>query len=109
MGYTGLEKLLNVVLKLKYDWISRVDVPYHYAQHDDNVTYYVHLYINKNIFKLTDQEKFPEGVYKMPLNLFEKKTKTNFNFLRKDIDNLFHNQILSGKYNLDIWFFFPKQ
>ena len=42
MGYIHLDKLLNVILKLKYDWISNIDVPYHYSNVGHGDVYYVH-------------------------------------------------------------------
>ena len=110
MGYIHLDKLLNVVLKLKYDWISKIDIPYHYSNVGHGDVYYVHIYINHNIFKVIDDPKsLPKDQYKVPLDEFEKKTKTNFKFLRREIDDLFHTQILSGNLEQDIWIFIPKE
>lgn len=108
MGYTHLDKLLNVVLKLKYDWISKIDVPYHYETAHGDV-YYVHIYVNDDILKILDDPKlFPKNQYKIPLDEFEKKTKTKFKTLRRDIDDLFRAQILSGQVEQDIWIFVPE-
>ena len=63
-----------------------------------------------NIFKVIDDPKsLPKDQYKVPLDEFEKKTKTNFKFLRREIDDLFHTQILSGNLEQDIWIFIPKE
>ena len=89
MGYTHLDKLLNVILKLKYDWISKIDIPYHYSNVGHGDVYYVHIYINHNIFKVIDDPKFlPKDQYKVPLDEFEKKTKTNFKFFRGIISSI---------------------
>jgi hypothetical protein len=108
MGYTNLDKLLNVVLKLKYDWISKIDIPYHHNRHGNVDVYNVHVYINENIFNVVNKEFFPRNVYKIPLDEFENETKTKFKFLRQNIDDLFHSQILSGRIEQDIWIFIPK-
>ena len=66
--------------------------------------------IYHNIFKVIDDPKsLPKDQYKVPLDEFEKKTKTNFKFLRREIDDLFHTQILSGNLEQDIWIFIPKE
>jgi hypothetical protein len=109
MSYANLDKLLNVVLKLKYDWISDIEIPYHYSRFGNVEIYYVHIHINENIFNIVDEALFPKKQYKIPIDEFEKQTKTNFRFLKRDIDNLFHNQILSGRIEQDIWIFIPKQ
>ena len=38
---------------------------------------------------------------------FEKKTKTSVKTLKREINDLFRSQIMSGQVEQDIWFFIP--
>ena len=61
-----------------------------------------------DILKILDNPKlFPKNQYKIPLDEFEKKTKTSFKTLKREIDDLFRSQIMSGQVEQDIWFFIP--
>jgi len=107
MGYTHLDKLLNVVLKLKYDWISKIDVPYHSTFGGVDV-YQIHIYINENIYSIVDKKLLNDIPYKLSLHKFERITKTNFKFIERDIEELFRTQIMSGRVEQEIWFYIPK-
>ena len=107
MGYTHLDKLLNVVLKLKYDWISKIDVPYHSTFGGVDV-YQIYIYINENIFSIVDKKLLENVPYKLSLHKFERTTKTNFKFIERDIEELFRTQIMSGRVEQEIWIYMPK-
>jgi len=107
MGYTNLDKLLNVVLTLKYDWITKVDIPYSHTTYDGKEIYNVHIYINRNILNLVSLDNIPKRVYKIPLDEFERKTGVKFKSLTRDIDDLFHNQMISSRVDQEIWFYIP--
>lgn len=107
MGYTHLDKLLNVVLKLKYDWISKIDVPYHNTIGSVDI-YQIHIFVNENIYELVDKKYLDNIPYKISLDRFERLTQTKFNFLRREIDDLFRSQIMSGRVEQEIWFYIPK-
>lgn len=105
MDYSNLDKLLNIILKHKYEWIDRIDIPYHHTLSGGNVRYYIHVFLNKRIYDMGID--IPQDKYKMSIDNFERFTKTSFKKLKFDIDDLFHSQILSDRVSQEIWFFIP--
>jgi hypothetical protein len=105
MDYSNLDKLLNIILKHKYEWIDRIVIPYHYTLSNGTVIYYINVHLNKHIYDMGID--VPQDKYKMFIDDFEKATKTSFKKLKFDIDDLFHSQILSDRVSQEIWFFIP--